>query len=331
MRRRLASLVRNRVRSVRRRLEGHALVLMYHRIAEPVVDPWELCVSRRNFAEQLAVLGSRTTVLPLREVAGRLRKARGARPLVAVTFDDGYADNLHDALPALRSAGVPATVFISTGHTGRADPFWWEQLADLILGPGERPGNLLIAVQGFNFAWPRGATDDRTVLPPAERVALHRALWNELRVMPDALRADVLGQLRTWSRRPPGAGSLARPMTEQEVAALHGSGLVEIGAHARSHRFLTELPPVEREAEIRGSRDDCARMTGVAPTSFAYPHGAVDDATASAVQSAGFLVACCSHPGLMWSRGDRFRVPRIVAPDIDGEAFERTLWTEWLP
>lgn len=331
MRRRLASLVRNRVRSVRRRLEGHALVLMYHRIAEPVVDPWELCVSRRNFAEQLAVLGRRATVLPLRGIEGRLRKASGARPLVAVTFDDGYADNLHEALPALQRADVPATVFVATGHTGRADPFWWEQLADAILGPGERPGNLLLAVQGFAFTWPRGATDDRTALLSAERVALHRALWNELRVIPDALRADVLQQLRAWSGRPRGVDSLARPMTEQEVAALHGSGLVEIGAHARSHRFLTELPPVEREAEIRGSRDDCARMTGVAPTSFAYPHGAVDDATASAVHSSGFHMACCSRPGLMWSRGDRFRVPRIVAPNVDGEAFERTLWTEWLP
>jgi peptidoglycan/xylan/chitin deacetylase (PgdA/CDA1 family) len=331
MRRQLASLVRNRARSVRRRFEGHALVLMYHRIAEPDADPWKLCVSRRNFAEQLALLGSCATVLPLREIAGQLRKTSGARPLVAVTFDDGYADNLHEALPTLQRAGLPATVFVSTGLTGRGDSFWWEQLADLILGPGERPGNLQIAVQGFNFAWPRGLTEDRTVLLPAERVALHHELWNELRVIPDALRADVLGQLRMWSGRPRAVDPLARPLTEQEVAALHGSGLVEIGAHARSHRFLTELPPGEREAEIRGSRDDCTRMTGVVPTSFAYPHGAVDDLTASAVHSAGFQVACCSHPGLMWSRGDRFRVPRIVAPDIDGEAFERTLSTEWLP
>ncbi len=44
--------------------------------------------------------------------------AEGRRGLVGLTFDDGYADFLHEALPVLRGHGCTATVFVLPGRPG---------------------------------------------------------------------------------------------------------------------------------------------------------------------------------------------------------------------
>ena len=88
-----------------------ALILLYHRVGEPELDPQLLSVSRRNFEEHLQVLGKFHTA----SLNSLLSSARTRRSWVAVTFDDGYADNLWNAKPLLEKYAVPATVFVSVG------------------------------------------------------------------------------------------------------------------------------------------------------------------------------------------------------------------------
>jgi Polysaccharide deacetylase len=110
------------------------VILMYHRIAEPVFDPWGLAVSPAKFEEQLAMLNRRRSPMGMDELAERYRRRRLSADAVAVTFDDGYLDNLKFAKPRLEAAGVPATVFITTGRIGCSGEFWWDELARIVLG-----------------------------------------------------------------------------------------------------------------------------------------------------------------------------------------------------
>ena len=107
----------DRLRSGARRLVGRpstdTLVLLYHRIASPSVDPWRLSVSPAHFAEHLAVIKRMGRAMPLRELATALRSGRRLRDAIVVTFDDGYADNLRAARPILDRHDVPATVFVT--------------------------------------------------------------------------------------------------------------------------------------------------------------------------------------------------------------------------
>jgi peptidoglycan/xylan/chitin deacetylase (PgdA/CDA1 family) len=137
----------------RRADRPHGLVLMYHRVADAAIDPWGLCVSPANFREQMRVLAEMAEPVPLDRLTETLRSGRSAKPVVAVTFDDGYLDNLTAAKPVLDEFDIPATVFIATGLTGTTRPLWWDRLANAVLGTGRMPAKFELRAAGFEFSW----------------------------------------------------------------------------------------------------------------------------------------------------------------------------------
>ncbi|GAA2613572.1 polysaccharide deacetylase family protein [Streptomyces axinellae] len=93
-------------------------VLMYHSVADPAEDPYRITVSPARLDRQLNWLRGRG----LRGVSvGELLTARSAGRgggLVGLTFDDGYADFLDNALPLLRRHECTATLFVLPGRLG---------------------------------------------------------------------------------------------------------------------------------------------------------------------------------------------------------------------
>lgn len=98
-------------------VEDRALrVLMYHKVNDLWPNP--TTVPTAVFAEQMALLGT-LGYTPVSLDAVRDYYLDGA-PLppgaVLITFDDGYRDNLENALPILREHGYPAVVFVPIGY-----------------------------------------------------------------------------------------------------------------------------------------------------------------------------------------------------------------------
>src|SRR5689334_3311798 len=102
------------------------LILLYHRIDVSLSDRWGLCVSPRNFESHMQELARGFSPQPLSEISRLLRLGRAPRRVVAVTFDDGYQDNLTTALPILRRWGIPATFFLCGEASAFEGAFWWE-------------------------------------------------------------------------------------------------------------------------------------------------------------------------------------------------------------
>lgn len=339
------------VQSLRRNIalgwRPRGVVLLYHRIADPETDPWDLAVTCAHFAEHMAVLRQRTSVVPLRTLPESLHQ-RAPRRSVTVTFDDGYADNFHTALPVLEKHEVPATFFTITGTLGRYR-FWWDRLAELILAPGTLPEQLVLHVGDRDYEWNLGESARydtasfarhrawrASAPPPGPRQTLFLEMWRAVRTLSPGEQSTVidrLGACRTpdalhdASSTDPG-----RPMTVAELASMAAHPLVEMGGHTISHPRLAALPAAEQEREIAGCRSQLSDITGRAVSSFSYPFGSVGDFNAdsvTAVQRAGFRRACANYPGCITAGADPYRMPRIYVRDCDGATFEKQLAT-WL-
>ena len=316
-------------RGLRRRRVPHALVLMYHRVAQVTVDPWQICVHPERFDDQIAALRRFADILPLATVPGAMRSGRGSRPALAITFDDGYVDNLTTAKPVLDRHRAPATVFLATSCIERGESFWWDVLSDAILGPGPLPGELRLDGGEQPFLWRDAAIERPEQAPGPARRRLLDALWLWLVRLPDPERRVAIRSLAQWAGQSATRDSSAQPMSPQQVRNLLAGGLITVGAHTATHARLTDLGRDEKLAEIERSRIACEHFTGGRPACFAYPFGELDDESRDCVRQAGFTVACTSEPGLAWADGDALRLPRLAVGDWSGKHLVRLLKWYW--
>lgn len=104
-----------------------ALILLYHRVTKVQDDPLLLTVSPKNFCAQLAFLKNNFQFVTLNHLVSGLGFGRSQNNLIVVTFDDGYADNYHEALPILHALDIPATIFVTAGMVGNKKPFKWDK------------------------------------------------------------------------------------------------------------------------------------------------------------------------------------------------------------
>ena len=96
-----------------RLMQPRITVLLYHRVCDDARD--NLSVGVAQFERQMRLLRETCTVLSIEQVLAIDRPVRSRRPMVAVSFDDGYFDNYLNAVPALLRHRVPASFFVSTG------------------------------------------------------------------------------------------------------------------------------------------------------------------------------------------------------------------------
>lgn len=303
---------------------------MYHRIADEPVDPWGIAVSPAHFEEHLDVVRRTRHPLSLSEFIRRFKSDTLPQDALALTFDDGYADNLTAGKPRLAAADVPATVFLATGYLDRPGAIWSDELANLVLRENG-PENFELIVRGRSMHFELGtesAAREDGVAPAessAKRSSRFRRIWETLRVLENEERPPIMAKLRSIFGSPDYHGNLARAMTREEVQILLAGGLVEIGAHTVTHPVLPKLETAACRHEIRQSKIACESLIGGPVAGFAYPYGEFDAQVREVVRAAGFAFACSLRSGPAVATSDIFALPRVYVGNWDGDAFARAL------
>jgi peptidoglycan/xylan/chitin deacetylase (PgdA/CDA1 family) len=273
-------------------------VLLYHRVLADGdgLNTWD--PTAKTFDRQMNVLSTCFAPLRLDDAIGRLKNGTLPAKAVAVTFDDGYADNVDTALPILRRHNVPATFFVTTGYLD-GGMMWNDRVVETIracVAPELDAGALGLG------RLPLSSVDER-------RAAIRRLLA-ALKHLPSAEREARTTEIASRA----GATTSKRLMMDEAgVRTLHGAGM-DIGAHTKTHPILTRLTQVEARREISASRDALRSIVGNDVPLFAYPNGKPGDDYAAEhvrmVEEAGFSAAFTTAAGVATMSADVFQLPR---------------------
>jgi peptidoglycan/xylan/chitin deacetylase (PgdA/CDA1 family)/glycosyltransferase involved in cell wall biosynthesis len=324
---------------------ARALILAYHRVGAEICDPWALCVTPEHFGQQMAVLRQFVEVVPLMALENDVRTGALRAGTLALTFDDGYADNVRVALPILERHGVPATFFLVSGMIGSDREFWWDELDRLLLSPGRLPSRFEAEVAG---TWIQhdlapvvlygadAAARDRGWRawhpPPTERHRLYVSLWHALRPRPPLEQQQALDMLRRWAGVSPEGRPSRRAMSTMDLASLSGHALIDVGGHTDTHAQLSSLPAADQAEEIRRCRAELERWIDAPVPAVAYPFGAYQDYTAetcAVLDELGVRAACTTLQSFVVAGVDPLRLPRFTVGDWSGDEFAERL-TGWL-
>lgn len=327
-------------------LDRRGLILVYHSISDATVDPFEIRVDPANFAAHLDVLDRRCTALTVSDMVVRARERRLPVRSVAITFDDGYADNALVALPLLQQRDMPATMYLLSSFIDAAAECWWDEILSILLRPGELRGEIRFHLDGSEHRFDLGtaarlsARDAERDAPwkpwdvgaPTQRHELVRLLGERLPYASVHERDEVVRVLRGAVVSVEAPIGVRRGMTGEEVRMLGDSPLIEIGAHSVSHPSLAALTPAAQRHELAASRSHISALSGQSVDSVAYPFGKhthVSRETIRLAREAGFTSACMNMSGHVTPQSDPWQLPRFHVGNWDRDTFAGCLH-RWL-
>jgi peptidoglycan/xylan/chitin deacetylase (PgdA/CDA1 family) len=283
--------------------EGRLSVLIFHRVLERPDPRRPSLPDRVQFDRQLCWLKSYFNVLPLSDAVERLRQGSLPARAAAITFDDGYADNVSCALPVLRSHGLHATFFIATGYLD-GGVMWNDVLSHAVYET--QAVELDCTAVGLG----------RMPLPDnAARVALVWKINAAIKHLPFDERARAVEALAAAAGVEPQRTLM---MSSDQLRELHRAGM-GIGGHTVDHPILARCTAEQARTEIATGRRQLQELVGDPIDLFAYPNGKPGDdylpGHVDLVRELGFKAAFSTTPGASNRHSDLFQIRRFMPWD----------------
>ena len=300
----------------RRRSHSRWTILTYHRVGCSEPDGGPDIVTRERFRTHLRYAKRRYDVVTVGEALKRLNANKWTdKPLLSITFDDGYRDNVSDALPILIAEGCPATLFVTVEAIRDGLPPWPHRLqCDL---------TALVANPERNDQ----STGQRALHPLLETVLMHSGsprddVRSMVRRVVEAAKSLPASDSKILCYEAAsltgGAGCRAAAMmTVEDLVRWQQAGL-EVGSHTTNHQILSRLSAQERRADLATSRRWLEDALNVKVDLLAYPNGRSNDWDERTIRDAGetgFRSGLTTIEGTNVSGADPFRLKRISVGD----------------
>ena len=271
-----SNLCRNTVSWLSSHRLGRPLILFYHGVSVEAVSAQKALLGRfgdkhlplDSFVTHLKTLKKSWRVIELNEMVAGLRAGDEMRGTIAITFDDGYENNVLKAAPVLADFNVPASFFIATDFIGTNKWIWTDHVEVLIRRTKAK--NVFFAPRNISFSL---ASEDSKNIAINEIKAALKGLGNTEKLAWIQVLGEELGD--DLNDAPVGD---QRFMSWDQVRSLSQSGF-EVGGHTMSHPILSRLPFDEAKNEILGCCERIKRELGKCSPIFCYPNGKSSDYT----------------------------------------------------
>lgn len=292
-------------------------ILMLHGVIDPNLPtswkPLRSFLSTEQLAHGLRILAPYYHFVSLPDAVEMLA---GIRPLIpnslALTFDDGYRNNITYALPVLRQFKAPATIFLSTGNVSEQQPFWFDRLDYAV----QSMNNSTISHHGI---------PELAEINFSSREMLARSFITFIRAEKQRYPTDTAMRLtmanlcdRLEQRSGHGLGEIfsndpwSGILTWEEVRL--AATEVHFGSHGVDHRFLDLIPPALARKELVDSREAIECHTDQPCVHLAYPNGSFNGKVVSLAKTCGYISAVTTIAGLNRPQDEMLTLRRISFP-----------------
>ena len=286
--------------SLKRREEGGARILYYHRVNDDN-DPFFTALSSGQFEAQIRHLARHYKIASMAEIMLHLEEGTSRETLVGITFDDGYQDNYQNAFPILKRYGAPATIFLNTGSLDSGEPLWFERLAEAVKTTSREFIDMEVDIP--RRLWLR---------TQQERLATNGELFGLLRGVDDATRTEWLPEILRQLCAVDQGARRDKMLTWDQVRLMQAGG-IDFGGHTVWHPFLSRLSPSQTAWEVVECKRRIEEEIQQPVYHFAYPNGREQDFDAvnkEVLRTAGYRAAVTTIWGVNYRATDRMEMKR---------------------
>lgn len=284
-------------------------ILIYHRVLPEATGRGVSDIDANTFRWQMNLVAEHFNVLPLSEAIEQLKHNTLPPRAVAVTFDDGYADNAAVALPILQALQMPATFFVATGFLN-GGCMWNDQVVESLYRTNET-----------NIALTDLRLQNLSLNSMHDRDQAIRYLLKQFKHRPFEQRRQLVAEVvkRAGAELP---NDLM--MTTVQVKQLHEAGM-EVGAHTCNHPILQQVNKQQAEQEIAESKRQLEAIIDSTVTLFAYPNGKPKQdygiEHVKMMRRLGFKAALSTAWGVATPESDMYQLPRFTPWDKQPDKF----------
>lgn len=283
-------------------LRGKSFILMYHRVKDSQEhdDLYDsaMFVTNKTLEMHIDELSQDFNIVSLDQMG------EDVRPQCILTFDDGWADNYHNALPVLSARAVPATIFITVNYIGTSKSFWFHSIWLIA-------NRCLLANDEDKFFsyFKRHIKYDGDLKINEDNVAIIIGEFKSFK--PEEIDIIVENALTAFGIDNKSTSTM---LTWNQVNELINSG-VTIGSHGMNHYILTQLDDIKIKYEITESLSVLKNNVKTISEYFCYPNGNYNNGVINTVKLAGYVGAIGTEIGYNTSKTNKYCLNRIAIHD----------------